>query len=251
MIKSFQATFTKQTKLTDDMSLFSFEIVNDTLEFLAGQYVIMMVKLANGEIVRRLYSISSESQNTKGFDLLVKLIPNGVASTYLGSLKVGETASFQGPAGVFTMKDSDSAKPKIFLATSSGIAPIYSMLRSKILSGVTAEKWYLFLGVRTAKDLHWVKEFEELKQKNPMFQYVFCLSRETELFHETMPHACVLGRIDSSFQKTILEAMKGNVQALNGFEYYICGSVDVVESLRQSLLTEGVEKKNIRFEKFV
>jgi len=251
MIKSFQATLTKQTKLTQDMSIFSFEIVNDSLEFLAGQYIIMMIKLPNGEIARRHYSISSESQNTRGFDLLVKLIPNGVASTYLDSLKVSETASFQGPAGVFTMKDSDATKPKVFLATSSGIAPIYSMLKSKILSGVTAEKWYLFWGVRTSKDLYWVKEFEELKQKNPLFQYVFCLSREVSISQETMPPACTLGRVDVCFQRTVLVAMKGNAQMINGFEYYICGSVDIAEFLRQSLLAEGVEKKQIRFEKFV
>ena len=251
MIKSFQATLTKRTELTHDMSLFSFEIVNDSLEFLAGQYVIMMVKLANGDMARRLYSISSESQNTKGFDLLVKIIPNGVASTYLDGLQIGEAASFQGPAGVFTMKDSDPAKPKVFLATSSGIAPIYSMLKSKVLAGVTSEKWYLFWGVRTSKDLHWIKEFEEIKQKNSQFQYVFCLSREAGISPETMPPACTLGRVDAAFQKTVLHAIKGNAEMINGFEYYICGSVEAVESLRHSLLAEGVEKKQIHFEKFV
>ena len=242
MIKAFEASLTKRIELTHDMSLFSFEIVNDFLEFVAGQYVILMVKSNSGETVRRLYSISSESQNTKGFDLLVKRVPNGIASTYLDGLQVGETASFQGPAGVFTMKDSDIAKPKVFLATSSGIAPIYSMLKSKILDGTTNEKWNLFWGVRTAKDLYWVKEFEELKQKNPQFQYTFCLSRETELSPESMPGECTLGRIDACFQKNVFEANS---------EYYICGSVEAVESLRQSLLSKGVEKKQIHFEKFV
>lgn len=251
MIKAFQASLTKRVALTHDMALFSFEIVNDTLEFLAGQYVILMIKLGSGDIVRRLYSISSESQNSKGFDLLVKIIPNGVGSMHLDSLKTGETASFQAPAGVFTMKDSDPAKPKVFLATGSGIAPIYSMLKSKVLDGATAEKWYLFWGVRTSKDLHWIKEFEELKQKNPSFQYVYCLSRETGLSPETMPKDCALGRVDACLQKTVMEAMKGNVEMINGFEYYICGSVEAVESLRQLLLSEGVDKKQIHFEKFV
>lgn len=251
MIKSFQATLTKRVELTHDMILFSFEIVNDSLEFIAGQYVIMMIKLANGEIARRLYSISSESQNTKGFDLLVKRIPSGVASNYLAGLHIGESASFQGPAGVFTMKDSDPTRPKVFLATSSGIAPIYSMLKSRVLEGATAEKWYLFWGVRTSLDLHWIKELEELKQRNPMFQYIFCLSREPDLSQVTMPLSCTLGRIDACFQKNVLSAMKGNLEMINGFEYYICGSVNAVESLRQSLLSEGVEKKQIHFEKFV
>lgn len=247
MIKSFQATLTKREDFTHDISLFSFEITNDSLEFLAGQYVILMVKQANGEMVRRLYSISSEAQNTKSFDLLVKIIPNGVASTFLDGMKVGESASFQGPAGVFTLKDSDTAKPKIFLATGSGIAPIYSILKSRVMAGITSEKWYLFWGVRTSKDLYWIKELEELKHKNPMFQYVFCLSREPEI---TQPNS-VSGRVDACLQKTVIEAMKGSSEMLNGFEYYICGSVEVVESLRQSLLTQGIEKKQILFEKFV
>lgn len=251
MIKSFQATLTKRAELTHDTDLFSFEIENETLEFAGGQYVIMMIKQPNGEIARRLYSISSEEQNTKGFDLLVKRIPGGIASNYLAGLRVGDKASFQGPAGVFTMKDSDAAKTKIFLATSSGIAPIYSMLKSRVLAGVTNEKWYLFWGVRTSQDLHWVKELEEIKQKNPEFNYVFCLSREADLSPTTMPVQCTLGRIDAYFQNNMLHTMKGNAQTINSFEYYICGSVNTVESLRQSLLTEGVEKKQIHFEKFV
>ena len=251
MIKSFQATLTKRTELTHDNNLFSFEIVNDTLDFLAGQYVIMMIQLPDGSTARRLYSISSEAQNTKGFDLLVKRIPGGVASNYLAGLGIGQKASFQGPAGVFFMKDSDPAKPKVFLATGTGIAPIYSMLKSRIADGVTNEKWYLFWGVRTSNDLHWGKELEEIKKKNPLFQYVFCLSREPDLSYKTMPAACVLGRIDACFQNNILKSIRGRVDLLNGLEYYICGSVNAVETLRQSLLSEGVEKKQIHFEKFV
>jgi len=246
MIKSFEARLTKRTELTQDMALFSFEIVNDSLEFLAGQYVILMVKLPNGEFARRLYSISSEAQNIKGFDLLIKLIPNGVGSTHLNGLKIGETTSFQGPAGVFTLRQAQG-KSKVFLTTGSGIAPVYSMLKSMVLAGITAEKWHLFWGVRTSKDLYWVKEFEELKQKNPLFQYTFCLTREMDV----MPPNCISGRIDVALQKTLLNTIKGDINAINGFEYYICGGVDAVESLRQSLLSEGVDKKQIHFEKFV
>lgn len=251
MIKAFQATLTKRTELTHDTDFFSFEIEDETLEFAGGQYVILMIKQPNGEMVRRLYSISSEEQNTKGFDLLVKRIPDGLASNYLVCLHVGDKASFQGPAGVFTMKDSDATKPKVFLATSSGIAPIYSMLKSRVLAGVKDEKWYLFWGVRTSKDLHWIKELEEIKQKNPEFKYIFCLSRESDISPTTMPVQCTLGRIDAYFQNNMLQTMKGNLKMINSFEYYICGSINTVESLRQSLLAEGVEKKQIHFEKFV
>ena len=251
MIKSFEATLTKRTELTHDINLFSFEIVNDTLEFLAGQYIIMMLTLPDGTTARRLYSISSDSQNTKGFDLLVKRIPGGMASNYLAGLSIGGKVSFQGPAGVFSMKDSDPAKAKVFLATSTGIAPIYSMLQSRIKEGVTNEKWYLFWGVRTNNDLHWVKELEEMKRQNPSFTYIFCLSRESDLSQKIMPTQCTLGRIDACFQNNILESVKGNIELLNGFEYYICGSINAVETLRQSLIGEGVEKKQIHSEKFI
>jgi len=251
MIKSFEATLTKRTELTHDINLFNFEIVNDTLQFLAGQYVIMLITFPDGTVARRLYSISSESQNTKSFDLLVKRIPGGMASNYLAGLPIGGKVSFQGPAGVFSMKDSDPTKSKVFLATSTGIAPIYSMLRSRILDGVTNEKWYLFWGARTKNDLHWVKELEEMRRKNPSFKYSFCLSRESDPSQKTMPPECALGRIDASFQNDILESVKGNTELLNGYEYYICGSINAVETLRQSLIGEGVEKKNIRSEKFI
>jgi ferredoxin-NADP reductase len=250
MIKTFQAALTNRVELTHDIYLFSFEIVGDTLEFVAGQYLIMLIAQSEGSIARRLYSISSASQNKNKFDLLVKRIPGGVASNFLSGLHIGEKATFQGPAGVFTMQNSVPGMTKIFLATSTGIAPIYSMLLSRALSGVTNEKWYLFWGVRTSNDLHWLKEFNEIKAKNPNFQFIACLSREPDL-KKTLPVACTLGRIDACFQQNILKTIKGNTQMLNSFEYYLCGSVNAVEALRQDLLAEGIDKKQIHFEKFV
>ncbi len=251
MIKAFQGILKSRTELTHDIYLFTFEIENDYLEFIAGQYVIMMIPQGTGTVARRLYSICSASQDTKTFDLLVKRIPGGVASNFLSGLHVGEKASFQGPAGVFTMKDAVVDVPKIFLATSTGIAPMYSMLLSRAKSGIVNEKWYLFWGVRTHNDLHWIKEMEELKKINPQFQCVVCLSREPDMNKKPEGASWLKGRIDAAFQNNIVKSMKGNSQLLNGFEYYICGSINAVESLRTMLLNEGIEKKQIHFEKFV
>lgn len=251
MIKTFEATLTKRQELAQDINLFSFEIVNDTLAFEAGQYVIVLIKQPDGTTARRLYSVASSPANSKGFDLLLKRVPGGVASNFFAGLHVGEKATFQGPAGVFTLKDSVQTAPKVFLATSTGIAPIYAMLRAKIDAGVTNESWHLFWGVRTSHDLYWLKEFEEMKQKNPRFTYSYCLSREPELSQKSMPAACVLGRFDAHFKKLIVDPAQKNPQVLNGYEYYVCGSVNAVEAVRQFLIGEGVDKKQIRSEKFI
>ena len=125
----FKTTLINKQQLAPDIWQFRFQLDNPPeLNFAPGQYLILIM----GE-QRRLYSIASSDSLKDNFSLIVRLLPDGVGSNFLRSLEIDGRAFFQGPAGFFTLRSQD--KPKIFLATGTGIAPIRSQIFSLLEKG--------------------------------------------------------------------------------------------------------------------
>lgn len=93
----------------------------------------------NGRVIERAYTPSSKFSQAGSFDLLVKVYPDGVMSSYLDSLEVGATVEMRGPhgtigypsAGTITRgKHSQSASHLVMLAGGSGITPMLQLFRA-------------------------------------------------------------------------------------------------------------------------
>lgn len=241
MIQNFKALLSDKKQVAPHIWKFTFTLDASTvLDFKAGQYVILKI----GE-KRRLYSILSPDYIRDSFDLLVEIFPEGVGSTYLNDLHIGEPADFQGPAGLFVTRDTD--KPKIFLATGTGIAPIYSEICSFLRSNSKKEApIFLFWGLKTAQNIYLERSLNELSHENGDFKFYICLSRETN--DETFKTPYIKRGRMNEVMTAYFEATNKNLS--NDYEYYICGGRDVVEQTYQFLLGKGVEKQNIILEKF-
>ncbi len=239
MINDFHPTLTEKIQLTHDVWRLVFTLQEgEVLEFSAGQYMILRV----GE-VRRLYSILSTPAEKGTFELLVEMVPNGIGSSHLANLSVGESTFFQGPAGIFSIKEE--RPQKIFLATGTGIAPILSMIKT-LLGGGWSEDIYLYWGLRAKEDVYFSQEIKELSKTHPNFKPMICLSQESDenLFADPLYRK---GRINMYVHGHITK----NSEIKNSATFYICGSQPVVESLRTFVAENGIEKANIHFEKFV
>lgn len=254
MLENFTTKLKQKKKIAPDTWWFDFLLIKPKqINFTAGQYLVLKVKGKS-----RLYSIATPEYVKDRVGFLVKLIPDGLASTYLDSLKVGERASFQGPAGLFTLKNT--GRDKIFLVTGTGIAPIRSMILTLLksefpISNFQLPKLYLFWGLKSREDVYFAEEFEKLSKEQVNFKFFICLSREKNLFGLDL-NCFRLGRANPNlmdFLKNKKNKQYNNVtmkQYINGFDYYICGGPPVVDSLKKFLLDLGVKKENIYFEKF-
>jgi NAD(P)H-flavin reductase len=241
MVQNFTATLSNKIELAPSIWKFTFKLTNSTvLNFKAGQYLILKI----GE-KRRLYSVLSPDYIKDSFDLLVEIFPFGVGSTYLNNLSIGDHADFQGPAGLFIIKDE--RKPKIFLATGTGFAPIYSEINTFLSSEPGNEvPLFLFWGLKTAQNIYLEKELNLLAQEHGNFKYYICLSRETDerVFENTHVKR---GRMNDVMM-AYFEAKDTDLS--NDYEYYVCGGREVVEQTHQFLLNKNIEKENIVMEKF-
>jgi len=268
MLSTYNTLLTKKTQLNSNTYLYHFDLLEPKeIKFRAGQYMILLIPLEKnshttlmrphsscmyGEMARRLYSIVSPDTIKNSIEFIIEIIPGGLASSYLSNLKVKDEVVFQGPAGMFGLKENN--RPKIFLTTGTGIAPVRSMFISNIKNSFDSaqdkQKYYLFWGLKSFQDIYLFNDLKQWSNETmEQFEFKICLSREQNLdmIPENDKKYFALGHVDSCFGKQFdNETMK----QLNNCDFYLCGRREVVESLRLFLINKGVLQENIVFEKF-
>jgi ring-1,2-phenylacetyl-CoA epoxidase subunit PaaE len=230
--------------LTDDSVALTFEVPEELREdyaFTQGQHLTVRTELA-GDSVRRNYSICSPV-SFGALRVAVKRLPGGAFSEHaLDVLQVGDVLDVMTPSGrFFTELDPAHRKRYVCVAAGSGITPILSIVATTLevepRSSVT-----LIYANRTHKSMMFLEEVEDLKDSYPdRLQLIHVLSREpqeVELFS---------GRLDTDRMQRFLDAI---IPPDTVDEWFLCGPFDMVSSLRQLLLAEGVSKKAVHAEVF-
>ena len=97
------------------------------LAFRPGQFISCLLPVGDARLTKP-YSIASDPESPEELEILLNLVPGGAGSRYLFGLAPGARIAFTGPWGTFAL---DAAPPAetVFLAESTGIAPIRPMLR--------------------------------------------------------------------------------------------------------------------------
>jgi NAD(P)H-flavin reductase len=214
MLISFKTILTSKKLLTYNICHFTFKLVDPSeINFIPGQYLMIKIPTGNGP-VSRLYSIASSSLEKNGFELIIEIVPNGTASNYLSNLKINDKVTFQGPAGLFTLRESD--REKIFMVTGTGFAPVRSIIISNIKdqsagwrtkTHIKIQKYYLFWGLKTYRDAYLLNELKQCSNETmEQFSFKICLSREPnlDLIPEPDRKYFNLGHIDVCLEKQLI-----------------------------------------------
>jgi ferredoxin-NADP reductase len=116
-----------------------FELSDDRpLGFRGGQYIIVDtgLKLEDGRVRRRAYSILSPDAESGQFELGVFKLPGGEGSGLLNQLSAGSELRFTGPWGKLQVPDDLASRPGPvwIIATDSGASAAIGMMRSEALA---------------------------------------------------------------------------------------------------------------------
>lgn len=206
-----------------------------SFSFTAGQYVSIKIN-ERGE--RRSYSIASTPDETHGFDLLVEIVPGGKGSEYLKALQVGAEVEVLGPLGRFVVNKESEAKKHLFVATGSGIVPIWSMINDLLINQKTLEPIRLHWGMKNEVDLFWLDRLEQLSLMHPNFVYDIVLSRGSESW------SLCTGHVQDCLKR---DFPRGELASWDG---YVCGSKEIVGDVSLFLESIMMKKENIHHEKF-
>ncbi len=237
-IRRYNATIAEIIDYTYDIKgvLFKFE-PGDKIDFLAGQYVQLETQpyAKVKQKVVRAYSISSKPEMNDALQLIIRLVPEGICTTWVHQyLKVGDKVSMTGPYGEFYIRDTEA--DIIFVAGGSGKAPIKSMLEHLAVVGCNRKMTYFF-GARTVKDLYLTEEMQSFEQVFPDFSYVPVLSSP-----EAGSWNGKTGFVMPYFKEVVRDAKQT--------EAYLCGSPGMINAVTKALIELGVPKDKIYYDSF-
>lgn len=235
MPQTLSAKVSKKLNLIGNYWLVVLEFQN-AFEFLAGQYVSLKVA-EDGS--RRSYSIAS-APDANTIELLVDVTPMGLGSKYLLSLKEGDGVEAMGPVGIFTLAINNPKSNKLFIATGSGIAPMRSMIRDLLLKNKYQGEVQLIWGMRHEKDLFWQEEWQQLNRDYANFFYQVILSKPGDHWHGECGHV----------GDCLRNGFVVKVADLSTWDFYLCGSQEMIIETGAYLASKGVAKESIHFEKF-
>ena len=225
-IQLFKARTEGIRNLTHDVREIRFALREPgEITFKAGQFVSFEVtNPKTGRLVSRPYSILSPPSQRSGITLLLNLVPGGPGSTYLFSLREGAATQFKGPAGNFYLRDGPP-KDLLFVATGTGIVPIWSMLHDRLERGF-ARSITLLWGLRSQKDLYYQDELRALAARYANFISLTTLSRPEPGWTGTT------GRVTKLVEE--------RVPSVSNLAVYLCGNSGMIKDVSDIINKKGL-----------
>lgn len=212
-------------------------VVPDRIKFRAGQYVSLKVGEA-GE--RRSYSIASTPDDYHGIHLLVEILPEGKGSGYLVQTPIGGEVEILAPLGRFVDAGETGRSKRLFVATGSGIVPIWSMINDLLLNQRVTSPVRLHWGMRSETELFWMDNLERLAEAHPNFVYDVVLSRPSADWE------LCSGHVQDCLKRDFAQAENN----LSEWQGYVCGNKEMVGEVSLLLSQLGMKHEQIYHEKF-
>lgn len=236
-VKMFSATVESTEEMTYDIKEIRFKLSEPAeISQKPGQYVQVQAPSPDGPVFRA-YSISSPGYDSNVVELMVRLVPGGIGSTYLHDLKVGDPVMFTGPYGEFVLNEEDKTEI-ICVGGGCGMAPMKNILYS-IYNAQPDRSCWLFFGCRTTKDIFYLEQFKEIEQKHPNFHVVYSLSDELGSDEKWDGET---GFIHLAADKSLEPDLKRQA--------FLCGPPLMIEAVTRVLEEKGVKSEDIFYDKF-
>ncbi len=195
----------------------------ERISFYAGQYI--NVLLEDG--ARRSFSFATAPQEGARIELHIRRIPGGRYTSHVfEKMRAGDKVRFEGPLGAFFLRE-DSEKPIIFVAGSTGFAPVKSMLEYAFAKGLR-RRMLLYWGTRHRADMYLAELPERWAREHDNFTFVPVLS-------DPAPEDRWQGRTG-----LVHEAILADFPSLAGHQVYACGSTAMVEAAHPAFRARGL-----------
>ncbi len=224
-IKTLPCRVQKLERVAPDVMLISLKLpANERLQFLAGQYIDILLK--NG--TRRSFSLANAPHDDEVLQLHVRNYRGGAFAEHVFTqMKERDILRFEGPFGTFFLRE-DSDKPIIFVASGTGFAPVKSILEHFFsLRNLRSpdRQIVLYWGNRTRDDLYMASLAGSWQQQHSNFTFIPVLS-------DALPSDNWSGRTG-----LVHEAVLQDFDNLSGFQVYACGNPAMVEAAHKDFTT--------------
>ena len=166
--------------------------------------------------------------------------PTGKGSTYLYSLKPGDTVRFSGPFGDFALQPGN--REKIFIGGGAGMAPLRAHLSHLFETQHTARKISFWYGARSRQEIFYEDYFAALASQHPNFDFHLALSSPLSEDNWSGPVGFIHEVAFEHYLRT-----HPNPHAV---EYYLCGPPMMIKACTRMLANLGITPQQIAFDEF-
>ena len=233
--KKYKAEVIMTRDLTYDIKELRFKLIDPTnIDFKAGSYIQLIVPEYYEEF--RAYSISNAETNKDQVELMIRLVKNGLCSTYAHSLEKGDRVTFTGPYTDFELDENENTE-LILVGGGVGMAPIRSLALSAV-EKFKKKRISVYFGCRAVKDMIYYDEFKALSAKHQNFVAHYALSDLDPQDNWNGATGFIHLTLDRCMTKT------GPRQA------FLCGPPLMINAVTKTLKANGLEDKDIFWDDF-
>ena len=226
-VKTMPCRVQKMTRMAEDVMVLQLKLpANERLQFVAGQYIDILLK----DHKPRSFSLANAPHNDEFLELHIRNIVGGAFTKHVfEEMKERDILRFKGPLGTFFLRE-DSDKPIILVASGTGFAPIKAIIEHALYIGIK-RPMHFYWGARKLADLYMLDMAKEWESAGIKF---------TPVLSDALAEDNWTGRTGFVHQ-----AVLDDYADLSGYEVYACGAPVVVEAAHRDFTTQrGVSSKD-------
>lgn len=218
-VKTLPCRVQTMQKAAPDVMILTLKLpANERLQFLAGQYIDVLLK----DQKPRSFSLANAPHDDSVLELHVRNIAGGVFTQHVfNEMKERDLLRFKGPLGTFFLRE-DSDRPIIFVASGTGFAPIKAIIEHALYVGIK-RPMHFYWGGRTLADLYMLDKARQWENSGIKF---------TPVLSESLPSDAWAGRTGFVHQ-----AAMEDYSDMSGYDVYVCGAPVVVEAAHTDFTT--------------
>ena len=219
-IKMMPARIAKMQRAAPDVMLLELKLpANERLQFLAGQYVDLLIRGG----VRRSFSMANAPHDDAFLQLHLRDYGGPFSQHVFNAMKEKDVIRFEGPFGTFFLRE-ESTKPIVLLASGTGFAPIKAIVEHALHTGMK-RPMILYWGCRVRADLY-MNDLAERWQQEGKLRYVPVLS--------DAPASDNWSGRTGFVHRAVME----DLPDLSGHQVYACGAPVMVDSARRDFIAK-------------
>jgi CDP-4-dehydro-6-deoxyglucose reductase, E3 len=209
----------------------------ERLSFQAGQYLDVLLEAGR----RRSFSIASPPHDSERLELHVRRVSGGGFTERLfgngagAALTAGSLLRIEGPIGQFSYRDGPG--PVIMVAGGTGFAPVKSMLRHMLETGIRRDI-HFYWGARHTADLYEEARVLDWAGRHAHLAFTAVLSEASA--------------VERRHHRTgwVHEAVLADYPDLSAFEVYAAGPPAMIEAMRTAFPGHGLPPQRLYFDSF-
>lgn len=197
---------------------------------------------------RNNYSLASNryTESTLRFNIRIATpppgqdCPPGVGSSYLFSLKPGDTIRAIGPFGDFHIKPTQ--REMLYIGGGAGMAPLRAHLSHLLETEKSSRRISFWYGARSRQEIFYQDYFNRLAEEFRNFSFYLALS-------SPLPEDNWSGHVGFIHDVVFNEYLRHHSHPAN-VEFYLCGPPMMIKACTRMLEGIGVPRSQVAFDEF-